>query len=501
MTIQQSIVKQEYLEELGPDQEIIKEVLDWFRLFACVPHGTWNEKELSDLLAQKSVELGWVVEQDQWGNLRIDIPGASDFESSAPIIIQGHIDMVCAVTEGSGYVPERDPITLVVKDGILRSDGRSSLGADCGLGLSIAFVVAGKKLRRPPIRMILTVAEETGLHGARLVDPCWLEGCNWLINVDGGSSDVIIISCAGGRQEKCTKALHNKPLPHNAVHAYELRLSGFKGGHSGAMIHLGRGNAIKLLGHFLGVLSEKADYDLADFRGGHASNAIPLEARAVLTVSDETALMTEVDRLRDNLASYYKNIDPDIKVDLKEVPLPEKVWGRDTRDDIINWICLLHDGVYAKHDTMPGQVLASSNIGLCRPTDQDEWEATVYTRCHHSFSEEIMGSRNDILARISGFTMAVDSYSGYAGNTDDPLVQIIDRVHQRQTGKRMRVESVHAGLELGVLGGKNTQLAVATIGPDYQNGHATTECAPIAGFPIFARLLAGILEELPLQES
>lgn len=97
--------------------------------------------------------------------------------------------------------------------------------------------------------------------------------------------------------------------------------------------------------------------------------------------------------------------------------------------------------------------------------------------------------------------MAVDSYSGYAGNTDDPLVQIIDRVHQRQTGKRMRVESVHAGLELGVLGGKNTQLAVATIGPDYQNGHATTECAPIAGFPIFARLLAGILEELPLQES
>jgi len=409
--------------------------------------------------------------------------------------------MVCAVTEGSGYVPERDPINLVIEDGILRSDGRSSLGADCGLGLSIAFFVASKKLHRPPIRMILTVAEETGLHGARLVDPCWLEGCNWLINVDGGSSDVIIISCAGGRQEKCTKVLHNKPLPHNAVYAYELHLSGFKGGHSGAMIHLGRGNAIKLLGHFLGVLRGKVDYDLADLRGGHALNAIPLEARAVITVSDKTALMSEADRLRGDLANYYKIVDPDIKVDLKEVPLPEKVWGRETRDEIINWICLLHDGVYAMHDTMPGQVQASSNIGLCRMTDQDKWEATVYTRCHHSFSEEIMGSRNDILAQMSKFTMEVDSYPGYAGNIDDPLVQTIDRVHQRQTGEKMRVKGVHAGLELGVLGGKNTHLGVATIGPDYQNGHATTECAPIAGFPIFARLLAGILEELPLQES
>ncbi len=495
---EQTVKEPAYLAQLGDDSAIIDGVLDWFRIFASVPHGSWNEKALADRLEAAFTDLGWAVERDEWNNMKVDVPGAPGLEQLPPVILQGHIDMVCAVAAGSGYVPERDPITLVIEDGILRSDRRSSLGADCGLGLSQAFFVAGRPLRRGPIRLLLTVAEENGLEGAILMNPAWLAGCRWLINVDGGSADVVIVSSAGSRRECCTRPLETVPaaLPR----AFELKLGGLRGGHSGAMIYRGRGNAIKLLSHFLSTLREKTDYELAALRGGNASNAIPAEAMATLLVSDGELLAREAEAFREQLSSFYKVIDPDVTFTLREVARPDKVWSAGLRDDTLDLINLLHDGVFARHDTIPGQVIASANVGRCLVNDRDEVEIAASIRTHEGFTEGILANKHRAAARRTGFSLKASSYSGYAGSPDNPLALTIDGIHREQLGSPMKICAVHAGLEMGPLSAKNPALTMVTIGPDHQNGHATGEQAPLDRQPVFARLLAGTLERLAVME-
>jgi len=490
---------QGYLSGLGTDQTIIDGTLEWFRLFASVPHGSWNEKELADLLTVRFTELGWVVERDQWNNMKVDVPGAPGLENLPPVIIQGHLDMVCAVAEGSGYVPERDPITVVVEDGILRSDRRSSLGADCGLGLSLGFYVVNSSLRRGPIRFILTAAEESGLEGAKLVDPAWLAGCKWMINVDAGSSNVGFVSCAGSRGER----FRRKPetVPCKMTRAYTVKICGLIGGHSGAMIHMGRGNAIKLLGHFLWQLKNKLDFEMTDFRGGNAGNAIPADAQATIVVNEPEGLIAEVDRFQKQLSGYYKNIDPDVRLELHESSAPDLVWSSKMRDDTLNLLTLLHNGVFAMHDTISGQVNASANVGVCATDSQGIFQVNSSVRCHESFCEELIDAKCAAAAQATDFEFEVAvSYPGYDGNPNNPLAQLFDKVHQKQLGTPMQFKSVHAGLELGVLGAKNPELTVVCIGPDSKNAHSVFEQAPVDKFPVFSRLLAGVLEELAAEQ-
>jgi len=491
---------QEYLLELGNDQSIIDRTLEWFRLFASVPHGSGNEKALSDLLVKEFKGLGWTTEQDQWNNLKVDIPGAPGLEHQPPVIIQGHLDMVCAVAQGSGYVPERDPITIVIEDGILRSDRRSSLGADCGLGLSLAFSVVEKQLQRGPVRLILTVSEETGLKGAMLIDPAWLKGCKWMINVDAGSTKSVIVSCAGAWREIFTKPIETVSC--SAPHAYEVILNGLKGGHSGGSIHLGRGNANKLLSHFLSILREKTDYELAELHGGDVGNAIPVEARATVALKDKNALFEAAESFQNRLSEYYKNIDPDVNIELRETSCPKQVWSKEMRDNTIDLITLLHHGVVAMHDTIPGQVSTSANLAVCRVNEQGNYEIKVSVRSHEPFQVEILEARHSSAAQLVGYKAAFSpSYPGCAGSLDNPLAVLIDRVCQRQGGAPMVIKALHVGLELGVLGAKNPDLTAVSVAPDALDAHTVTERAPIARFPIFARLLAGVLEELAVSES
>ena len=493
------IEQQLYLTELGEDQTIIDGTLEWFRVFASVPHGSWNEKQLADLLTARFTELGWAVERDQWNNMKVDAPGTPGLENLPPVIIQGHLDMVCAVVEGSGYVPERDPLNVVIEDGILRSDRRSSLGADCGLGLSLAFYVVNSALQRGPIRFILTVAEESGLEGAKLVAPEWLAGCKWMINVDAGSSNVGFVSCAGSRRERFIR----KPetVCCEMPHAYTVKLSGLVGGHSGGAIHLGRGNAIKLLGHFLWQLRDKLDFELTDFRGGNAGNAIPTEAQAVVVVSDPNLLVAEAAAFQSRLSKFYKNLDPNVTLELHEIPTPNQVWSTAMRDDTLNLISIIHNGVFAMHDTIPGQVLASANLGVCTTEENGIFRVFVSARCHEEFCAELIDTRCAAAARAANFTheMAV-AYPGYNGDSNSPLAQLFDKVHQEQLGTPMQFKSVHAGLELGILSAKNPDLIVVAIGPDRKNAHSVFEQAPLDKFSVFARLLAGVLEELAKPE-
>lgn len=255
------------------DREIIDGVVKEFLALCAVPHGSWREGTLADLLAGRFRDRGWSVSRDDAGNLRADIPASPGREEAPLVALQGHLDMVCAAAPGSGWDPLTDPVAARVEDGVLRTDGRSSLGADNNLGNAAVFYLLGQGAAHGPVRLLLTVAEEVGLQGARRVDPDWLAGVRYLINTDGFRLGQAVVSSAGGRRETFRKQLHT--VPRNKPMAFELTLGGSLGGHSGYDINKGRANCNKLLTLLLGELRDELDYELACSRAAMPPTLFP----------------------------------------------------------------------------------------------------------------------------------------------------------------------------------------------------------------------------------
>lgn len=476
------------------DQTIIDGVLQWFAQICAVPHGSGNEKALSDVLKGRFTDLGWTVRQDAWHNLCVDIPGTAGLEAQQPVILQGHIDMVCAVAEGSGYVPERDPVAMVVDGDVLRSDGRSSLGADNGLTIAMAAYLMTTDLPHGPVRLLLTTCEEVGMYGAKHMSPDWLADCRCLINMDGAHMGTIIIGCAGGRTDVYTRELQQTGPTHAG--AFEITVSGLRSGHSSGFDALFRGNAIKLLGFFLAQLQEKLAYELADFRGGQAQNAIPAEAKAVVVTDDADALLAAVDRFRAETVRFYRGIDPDVQVTLTETALPEQVWTAELTDSVLNLTNLLFHGVYGMHATINKLPSASCNLGILRTNDAGQIEAVSFTRCAAGFAEQRLGLQHSRTAGLCGFALQTDSHAGWDGTADSDLVRLADRVYTELFGSGMEICPIHAGLEPGILGAKNPDLTMIAIGPDIYDLHSVKERASLPSLVKFTRFIASLLEAL-----
>jgi dipeptidase D len=476
------------------NETIVDGVIADFLAMCRFPHGSWHEGALADALAEQFQGLGWAVCRDALGNLRADISATAGRESGPLVAIQGHMDMVCAAADG--WDPLTDPVNAFVEDGVLRTDGRSSLGADNNLGNAAALYLLRRGIPHGPVRLLLTVAEEVGLQGARGMDPAWLDGVNYLINTDGFKLGRAVISSAGGRREKFRKKLHT--VPRNKPLAYRLTLSGSLGGHSGYDINKGRANCNKLLTMLLGELRDELDYELAWFRGGHAHNAIPLEAAAVIT-ADRLAgplLLHAAERANRSLRTILGRTDPDVHLTIQEVPPPERVWQKGSRDSMLDLVSLLHNGVFAMHDTIPGQVSASSNIGRVFVGDDHEIEIDCFVRCAIGFSEKIIGFQHARAARLTGFHAEADSYPGWAGDDTNPLARRMSAIYKRLTGQAMEITAVHVGLEPSVLGAKRPDMVMVSTGPDILNPHSTDEHAPVKGLATYVHLLAGTLDEL-----
>ena len=280
--------------------------------------------------------------------------------------------------------------------------------------------------------------------------------------------------------------------------AFRLTLSGSLGGHSGYDIGKGRANCNKLLTMLLGELRDELDYELAWFRGGHAHNAIPLEASAVIT-ADRLAgplLLRAVDRTNRGLQTILRHTDPEVRLTVREVPPPERVWQKGSRDSMLDLVSLLNNGVFAMHDTLPGQVSASANVGRVFVNEHKEIEVNCFVRCAIGFSEEIIGFQHARAARLTGFHTEIDSYPGWAGDDANPLARRMAAIYRRLTGQDMEITAVHVGLEPSVLGAKNPDMAMVSTGPDILNPHSTDEHAPVAGLGTYVRLLKETLEEL-----
>ena len=468
---------------LGSRTDITAGVIDTFRTLSRHPHPSGHEAAVGEDYMAFLRGMGLSPVRDGAGNVMADCPATPGREGEPLLILQGHMDMVCAVVPGSGFDPVADPVTILERNGCLCTDRRSSLGADNNLGNAAALWVVQQGTSHGPLRFLFTVGEELGLEGAKVVDPSWLAGAAWLLNTDGFHLGRAIVGSAGGRREHWTRRLETCPAPAGA--AWRIALTGGSGGHSGDDIHLGRINPIQVLADWL---RDRPELAVADFGGGMAFNAIPAAAE-VLVVGKEPDL-----RALSVALLPFRATDTNLKLDLSPAPPQERVWTADFRRDVLGLLAALRHGVYAMDPQFPDVVGASANLGAAMEMG-DLFAVNLFLRAARAEDEAAMAKENAALGAAAGFTLSVTGYPGWPGDRSNPLAQALDRVYRAQRGWGLEISAVHVGLEPSVFRAKAPELVMVSTGPDILDAHSVDERAPLAGLADYALLLAGLLEE------
>ncbi len=472
------------------EETIVFGVLDQFADLCEHPHPSRGEGPLADFVEELLRQRGWSPVRDEWNNLMACVPATPGREGAPLTILQGHLDMVCAVKPDSGYDPSASPVVPVVEKGMLRSNGNSSLGADNNLGNAAVLWLLERDIPHGPLRLLFTTAEEVGLQGAKKVDPVWLAGAKCLINTDGFSLGKAVVSSAGGLRERFHRPIEYVPRTKPCLFALEI--TGFPGGHSGYDIHKERPNPIGLTAQWLQALRKRVEFELLALSGGHAENAIPMDCAALLAVDegDIPALMELGEELR---WSVYV---PDGTISLKrQEGGPDRVWSQTCRDDVVDALAGFYDGVYSWRDFETDQVSASANLGTVREKD-GQLCAECFIRFTTAEDEDALARQHRETAENGGFQVELDRYPAWEESGDDFLVSALSHAWWDLRRQMMEVSAVHVGLEPAVLGEKNPDMLMISTGPTIYDPHSLDERAPLEDLADYVRLLAGTLDYL-----
>ncbi len=471
------------------DKLIQEGILTRFSDLCRYPHPSGGEDPLVDYVEKLLYGWGLTPVRDQWNNLMADVPAVPGREDAPLIVLQGHLDMVCAVKPGSAYVPGESSIVCKVENGLLCSDGNSSLGADNNLGNAVVLWLVEQKIPHGPMRLLFTVEEEVGLMGAKKVDPTWLNEAAYLINTDGFALGKAIVSSAGGLRETFSVAVDTTKRKKDK--GFRLVLTGFPGGHSGYDIHRGRTNPVACMAMFLRDLS--IEYELIQLSGGHAHNAIPIESTAVLAVEEEniSALKQAAEKLSREIS--------DGQVYLIECDdLPQQTWSPVFREKALEAISDLFIGVYAWRDQKLEQVSASANLGQVTQVD-NVLRVAAFIRASRKEDRDALAKQHK--AVMEGFASVFDEYPGWPERKENPLTEVMKKVWANLGGQELEIATVHVGLEPSVLGAKNPNMFMINAGPEIWDPHSLDERAPVDSLPLYARLLAGTLDQLSQKET
>ena len=451
-----------------------------FEKISAIPRCSGSEKTISDFLVKFGQDLGYEAYQDKVWNVIIKKPASEGYESLAPVILQGHMDMVCEKNKATEHDFSRDPIKLVVDGNILSAEG-TTLGADDGIAVAYCMaILEDKSLSHPPLEILITTQEETGLVGAMELEGEKLAG-RTLINIDGEEEGVLIVSCAGGIRTKLTLPLKKKKNKKEEV-TMELSVTGLRGGHSGADIHKGRANSNKLMGRVLYNIKREMKYNLYSLEGGAKTNAIPRECTAIIGLkADEVDKVKKIiSESQQDIAMEYKKTDPDISISINPIDnLPEDradPLKKAIRNKIIHLLLNIPYGIHTMSPDIEGLVESSNNLGVIT----FEGDKIHFENSTRSSVESKKVEINRQLEELANFTNCVfkndSDYPGWKYKEDSQLREHMKRVYKDLHGKEPIVEAIHAGLECGLfLDVINDDLDLIAMGPNMYDVHTPDE--------------------------
>lgn len=461
-------------EELEP-----RNVFRYFEDICSIPHGSKNTKAISDYCVAfaKEHHLKWI--QDDMNNVILFKEGSPGYENAEPIIIQGHMDMVCEKEHGVEIDFEKDGLDLYIEDGFLKARG-TTLGGDDGIAIAYAFaILSDDTIPHPPLEVVITVDEEIGMLGAAGIDLSMLNGRK-LLNIDSDEEGVFLTSCAGGLTAECELPVSRTSL---AGTAYQLKITGLQGGHSGSEIHKEHGNAIMLMGRLLKQLAEEVSFSLAELEGGLKDNAIPRETISHI-VLEETKAQRALELVQAFEADIKKELsisDPDVAVTLEKQA--HGTWSVLTASSMVKVLFLLRSlpcGVQHMSMAIPGLVETSLNAGIM-VLKEETFSLSFSVRSSVTSRKYEVADRLAFVTEFLGGQVTISGdYPAWEYKADSQMRERMIQTYRDLFQEEPQIQAIHAGLECGIFSGKLEGLDCISFGPANFDIHTPKERLSIA---------------------
>lgn len=452
-----------------------KSVFKYFEEISQIPRGSGNEKSISDYLVSVAKKLNLEVIQDKALNVIIKKPGTEGYENSETVILQGHMDMVCEKNKGTDHDFQKDPLKLrVVDDMVYATD--TTLGADNGIAVAYALaILESTDIPHPPIEVLITTDEETGMSGAMAISKEHING-KILLNLDNEEEGHLLVSCAGGIRSKHTLnvTLEDAGDYDNFLH---IAVRGLKGGHSGMEINKERGNSNKIMGRILKSLLS-LDYKLVSVNGGSKNNAIPREADAIIALKLEDVAKAKelINNWNPILLNELKTQDPGVNISILEnTENVEKVFTKESTEKTVNLLYLIPNGINSNSVEIKNLVESSTNLGVVTTEgNKVEFDSAIRSSVA-SLKDEIVLRSKTIAELIGADFETTAGYPEWQYDNESKVRGICQDVYKRMYGKDAKIVAIHAGVECGLFNEKLGKLDMISFGPDLYDVHTPQE--------------------------
>ncbi|MBC3831831.1 aminoacyl-histidine dipeptidase [Undibacterium amnicola] len=469
----------------------------WFEQICAIPHPSKHEAALSAHIQAWAKERGLPVIVDQVGNLIIRKAATAGMEDRKTVVIQAHLDMVPQKNADKVHDFLTDPIEAWVDGEWVKARG-TTLGSDNGIGMSSALAILGASdIKHGPLEVLLTVDEEAGMSGAFGLQPGILEA-EILINTDSEQEGEIYMGCAGGVDAKIQLPVQwqDADLAHLA---YTLSIAGLKGGHSGVNIHLGRGNANKLLARFFAGHASELGIAISQALGGSLRNAIPREAQFSFTLPVE-----KLDLLQQRVAQYQAILqselaatEPNLRLNISDCTAPEKVLQSNSQQQLIHLINACPNGVMRMSDEVAGVVESSLNVGVVS-TEANHISIICMVRSLIDSGRAYIESHLQSLCDLAGASVQFEGrYPGWKPDNNSPVMAIVKETYESIYHREPEIMVIHAGLECGLFKKPYPHLDMVSIGPTIRFPHGPDEMVNIKTVGQYWTLLLAVLERIP----
>ncbi len=465
-------------------------VFKYFEEISAIPRGSGNMNKISSYCMDFAAKHQLKAMRDEADNVIIFKAGTKGYENAEPVILQGHLDMVCQKTEESTVDFEKDGLKLYIDGDFVKAEG-TTLGADNGIAVSmILAILESNDIPHPPIEAVFTTDEEIGMIGAGKLSCDCLKGRK-MINLDAEEPDTVTVSCAGGSDFRLN-------IPVSRIKSKGKRIAvtvkGLKGGHSGVEINSGRINANILAGRILNYAKGITDFDIISLSGGDKGNAIPVGCTMQLVVQEASRFMTKMTEYFEVIKAEYADRE-DFSILVEEFDEGEfDVIESGIKDRLLYLLICVPNGVQEMSMVVDGLVETSLNLGILK-TYQDKITMLFTLRSNKQTALSFLEEKMKAICSVTGGEIETSGhYPPWEYNDKSELQKLYKKVFEERFGCEPKVEAIHAGLECGVFSAKISGLDCIAIGPQLSDVHTVNERLSISSTADIYEILVNLLK-------
>lgn len=475
------------IEALAP-QSIWKN----FSALNAVPRASKKEERVIAFMKNfgESLSLDTIV--DTAGNVIIRKPASEGYENRPSILLQAHLDMVHQKNADTDFDFDTQGIEMYIDEDWVKAKG-TTLGADNGIGVaSIMAILEAEDIPHPPIEALFTIDEETGMTGAKGLEEGLLTS-KIMLNLDCEEDDTIAIGCAGGIDSN-TYLIYTQESPIPNSKAFEIKIRGLKGGHSGVDIHLGRANANVLMNRLL----YKSPARIGSINGGSLRNAIPRESTAIVVVaeSQREEFISLFEARKQMLLDENRIIETDLNISLADATMPHLVMDQEIQEKILNVIYAVPNDVWRMSPAVPGLVETSSSLARVSIEDGEFITQSLQRSSVESGKKDIANAVRAAFENAGASVENAGDYPGWEPNPDSPTLKQLQAIYERLFEESPKAVAFHAGVECGIIGNHYPDLDMLSIGPTILNPHSPDEKVSISSVQKFWRYFLEVLAEI-----